>query len=133
MPARSAPVSPEDQRPEPGPGAGLAAALAAIVGPTNVLVDPELRAPFETDWTRRFGGPSLPGGPARIDRRGGGDRPGLRRPRVSVVVQGGNTGLVGGGVPPAHRPATTGTGPPVVAEHRPPGRASDPVDRWPPR
>src|SRR2546430_17346005 len=28
----------------------------AVVGGTHVLVDPDLRAPYETDWTRRFTG-----------------------------------------------------------------------------
>jgi FAD/FMN-containing dehydrogenase len=81
--------------------AGLAARLTDVVGPAHVLVDPELRAPFETDWTRRFGGPALlvvrPGSTAEVADvvracAGAG---------VGVVAQGGNTGLVGGGVPPS--------------------------------
>jgi FAD/FMN-containing dehydrogenase len=36
----------------------LAADLRAAVGAGHVLVDPELRAPFETDWTGRFSGPA---------------------------------------------------------------------------
>ena len=81
--------------------AGLAARLAGLVGPAQVLVDPELRAPFETDWTRRFGGPALlvvrPGSTEEV----GGVVRACAGARVGVVVQGGNTGLVGGGVPPA--------------------------------
>ena len=119
MPARSAPVSPEDQRPEPGPGAGLAAALAVIVGPTNVLTDPELRAPFETDWTRRFGGPSrLVVRPGSTDEVAAVVRTCASR-QVSMVVQGGNTGLVGGGVPPAPVRDRRSPGP-RGREHRPP-------------
>jgi FAD/FMN-containing dehydrogenase len=84
------------------PGAGadrLAADLATIVGQTQVLVDPELRAPFETDWTRRFHGEALmvvrPASTAEVADV-------VRccaAARVPIVVQGGNTGLVGGGVP----------------------------------
>jgi FAD/FMN-containing dehydrogenase len=89
--------------------ARLASDLAEIVGAAHVLTDPEMRAPFEVDWTRRFSGPScLVVRPAST-------------PEVSavmaacsaagcpVVVQGGNTGLVGGGVP-----APGGSGPPVI-------------------
>jgi FAD/FMN-containing dehydrogenase len=79
----------------------LAAGLADIVGSAQVLVDADVRAPFEVDWTRRFGGPALlvvrPAGTAEVAAvvqacaaRG-----------VGVVVQGGNTGLVGGSVPAA--------------------------------
>jgi FAD/FMN-containing dehydrogenase len=83
----------------PIPDRSLPAALSDIVGPAHVLVDAELRAPFETDWTRRFGGPALlvvrPGSTEEVAAvvqvcagRG-----------VGIVVQGGNTGLVGGAVP----------------------------------
>ena len=34
----------------------LADALAGIVGKANVLLDPELKAPYERDWTGRFPG-----------------------------------------------------------------------------
>jgi FAD/FMN-containing dehydrogenase len=73
--------------------------LRQIVGDAHVLVDPDLRAPYETDWTRRFTGtarcvvrPADPAEVAAVIRTcaSGG---------VPVVVQGGNTGLVGGGVP----------------------------------
>ena len=37
----------------------LAARLADVVGLAHVLVDADVRAPFEVDWTRRFGGPAL--------------------------------------------------------------------------
>ncbi|HUJ65855.1 MAG TPA: hypothetical protein VLX59_09975, partial [Acidimicrobiales bacterium] len=36
----------------------LESQLAAIVGAAHVLSEPDLRAPFEQDWTRRFGGPA---------------------------------------------------------------------------
>ena len=77
----------------------LAAALEAAVGPEHVLVDRDLRASFETDWTRRFTGaaravvrPATTGQVGRVLEA-------CAETGVPVVVQGGNTGLVGGGVP----------------------------------
>jgi FAD/FMN-containing dehydrogenase len=81
--------------------ADLPDALSAIVGPSQVLDDPDLRAPFEQDWTRRFGGP------ARLVVRPGSTQEvasvlqACVTRGVAVVTQGGNTGLVGGSVPPA--------------------------------
>src|SRR5256885_2117191 len=34
----------------------LRSALAAIAGDRHVLTDPDVRAPYERDWTGRFGG-----------------------------------------------------------------------------
>jgi FAD/FMN-containing dehydrogenase len=73
--------------------------LRAAVGAEHVLVDPELTASYERDWTGRFAG-----------RAGCVVRPAdteqvaavlaaCNTSDVPVVVQGGNTGLVGGGVP----------------------------------
>ena len=77
----------------------LLAELRAIVGESQCLADPDLRASYETDWTRRFGGPCLvvvrPGSTeevAAVLRACG-------AAGVGVVPQGGNTGLVGGSVP----------------------------------
>ncbi|HXB47914.1 MAG TPA: FAD-binding oxidoreductase [Streptosporangiaceae bacterium] len=77
----------------------LAAALEAAVGPEHVLLDRDLRASFETDWTRRFTGtacavarPATTGQVASVLAA-------CAEAGVPVVVQGGNTGLVGGGVP----------------------------------
>ncbi|MGC8634500.1 MAG: FAD-binding oxidoreductase [Candidatus Limnocylindrales bacterium] len=77
----------------------LAAELSAIVGAEHVLVEPALRAGYEVDWTRRFSGSARlvvrPGGTAEVARV-------LRacsKHVTPVVPQGGNTGLVGGGVP----------------------------------
>lgn len=86
-----------------GPGGRLSTALvralAGIVGSGHVLVDPDLRSGYETDWTRRFRGdalavvrPAHTGEVAACVRACAGAR-------VPVVPQGGNTGLVGGGVP----------------------------------
>ena len=74
-------------------------ALRDIVGERNVLVDDDARAGYEVDWTGRFRGHT----PAVV-------RPGsveeasavvrvCRDTSTAIVPQGGNTGLVGGGVP----------------------------------
>jgi FAD/FMN-containing dehydrogenase len=74
-------------------------ALREAVGATHVLEDPDLRAPFETDWTGRFSGT------ARLVVRPGSTEEVVQVMRAcaehgaTVVPQGGNTGLVGGGVP----------------------------------
>jgi FAD/FMN-containing dehydrogenase len=77
----------------------LARELADVVGAAHVLVDPDLRAGYEVDWTRRYRGdaravvrPGSTGEVARVVERCG-------EAGVAVVPQGGNTGLVGGGVP----------------------------------
>jgi FAD/FMN-containing dehydrogenase len=83
----------------------LAARLAEIVGPAHVLVDPELRAPFEMDWTRRFGGPASvvvrPGSTTEVAAVVSAVAAACAGHGVGLVVQGGNTGLVGGSVPGA--------------------------------
>ncbi|HMC39507.1 MAG TPA: FAD-binding oxidoreductase [Acidimicrobiales bacterium] len=84
----------------------LADALRDVVGTAHVLTDPDTRSPFETDWTRRFSGPSLavvrPGSAAEV----AGVLAACTSAGWQVVVQGGNTGLVGGAVPA--RPAGAG-------------------------
>jgi FAD/FMN-containing dehydrogenase len=79
----------------------LAAELAATVGAEHVLADPDVTAGYTTDWTRRFHGtarcvvrPGEAGQVAAVLRV-------CARHGTPVVPQGGNTGLVGGGVPPA--------------------------------
>ena len=79
-------------------------ALRAAVSPSNVLTDADLRATYETDWTRRFRGVA-----AAVVRPGTVDEVAevLRacgEVGTAVVPQGGNTGLVGGGVPRAEAP-----------------------------
>src|SRR3954470_9682665 len=81
------------------PHATLIEQLREAVGTEHVLTDGDLRAPYETDWTRRFSGTALavarPAGTeevAAVVRACAGHG-------VPVVPQGGNTGLVGGGVP----------------------------------
>jgi len=73
--------------------------LAAIVGDAHLLTDPDLRASYETDWTRRFHGEAL-----AVVRPGSAEEVAAvvracARHGVAVIPQGGNTGLVGGGVP----------------------------------
>lgn len=85
------------RRPPPD---GLAASLARIVGPTHVLSDEATMAPYETDWTRRFSGPAaLVVRPGRTEEVAAVVRA-CAAARTAVVTQGGNTGLVGGSVPP---------------------------------
>lgn len=83
------------------PPDGLVAAVMAVVGPEHCLVDPDLKAPYEIDWTRRFGGRSAlvarPGDTSQV----AGVLAACGRHRVGVIAQGGNTGLVGGSVPRA--------------------------------
>ena len=73
--------------------------LAGIVGADHVLTDEGLRQGYETDWTGRFSGPCeavvRPADAAQIAEvlRWAGDN------GRAVLVQGGNTGLVGGSVP----------------------------------
>lgn len=77
----------------------LAHHLAAIVGREHVLVDPELKASHERDWTGRFGSEArLVVRPAHTAQVAAVLRL-CSEAGVPVVPQGGNTGLVGGGVP----------------------------------
>ncbi len=73
--------------------------LRAAVGSGHVLVDADVRAGYERDWTGRYGAAARcvvrPASAAEVaevvvicSRRG-----------IAIVPQGGNTGLVGGGVP----------------------------------
>ena len=78
-------------------------ALVGVVGPGNVLVDVDVRAGYETDWTGRFGGAACcVVRPASTDEVSGVLRA-CSAVAAAVVPQGGNTGLVGGGVPAAAR------------------------------
>jgi len=80
----------------------LLPALRDVVGTAHLLVDPDLRAPHEVDWTGRFRGSARAVvRPASTEQVAAVLRA-CAEHTATVVVQGGNTGLVGGGVP---RPA----------------------------
>ena len=84
--------------------ADLLEELAGIVGASQVLVDDDVRAPYEMDWTRRFTGPAAavvrPGSTAETSAV----LAACSAAGTPVVIQGGNTGLVGGGVPAPEAP-----------------------------
>ena len=76
----------------------LLESLRAIVGPANVLTDGDL-AGYEQDWRKRYRGKAL-----AVVRPGSTDDvaqvvAACARHGTAIVPQGGNTGLVGGGVP----------------------------------
>ena len=81
------------------PSPAAISALIEIVGADNVILDADARSGYETDWTGRFHG-----------RTGAVVRPAdteqvsaiialCRAEGIAIVAQGGNTGLVGGGIP----------------------------------
>jgi FAD/FMN-containing dehydrogenase len=73
--------------------------LEAVVGAEHVLVDDDVKASYETDWTGRFTGRALcVVRPATTDQVAAVLRL-CTAAGAKVVVQGGNTGLVGGGTP----------------------------------
>ena len=81
--------------------ARLLADLAEVVGPAHVLTDPAVTSAYCTDWTGRWRGvaqavvrPADTAQTAEVVRR-------CAAAGVAICPQGGNTGLVGGGVPPA--------------------------------
>jgi FAD/FMN-containing dehydrogenase len=73
--------------------------LAAAIGDAHVLADDDLRAPFEVDWTRRYRGWARavvrPADTAQVVAVMGA----CREHDAAIVPQGGNTGMVGAGVP----------------------------------
>jgi FAD/FMN-containing dehydrogenase len=77
----------------------LVSRLTNAVGTAHLLTDPQVTAAYETDFTGRFGGPSRlvvrpgdTGEVAEVVRA-------CAEAGAPIVPQGGNTGLVGGGVP----------------------------------
>src|SRR3954468_2013988 len=77
----------------------LERALSDVVGPRHVIEDPAIRAGYERDWTGRFGGSARavvrPADTAQV----AGVLAACHAARAPGVPQGGNTALVGGGVP----------------------------------
>ena len=88
MPASPAPANP-----------ALVKQLAEIVGPAHVLTDADLTASYVTDWSGRFVGYTplvvRPADTVQVSAV----LAALTNAGLSVVPQGGNTGLVGGSVP----------------------------------
>jgi FAD/FMN-containing dehydrogenase len=78
---------------------GFVEGCRQVVGRAGVLADPEVTASYVTDWTGRFHGST----PAVVRPRTTAEVAEVvalaRRHRVALVAQGGNTGLVAGGVP----------------------------------
>jgi FAD/FMN-containing dehydrogenase len=93
---------------EPTHHAALLVSLATAVGPSNVLADADLRASYETDWSRRFHGAALAAvRPGSVDEVTAVLRA-CSAAGAAVIPQGGNTGLVGGSVPRATAPTAPG-------------------------
>jgi FAD/FMN-containing dehydrogenase len=92
---------PADGAALPGP---LLSALRAAVGDAHCILDPDVRATYETDWSRRFHGVAAAVvRPATVDEVASVLRA-CEEGGAAVVPQGGNTGLVGGSVPRAAVP-----------------------------
>ena len=78
---------------------GLEAHLRAVVGANHVLTDPALTASYETDWTGRFSGRSRAVVRPATTTEVAGVVAACAAADTPIVAQGGNTGLVGGGIP----------------------------------
>ncbi len=78
---------------------GLLKELGRAIGPAHVVVEPEVMESYAIDWTGRFKGQPR----AVVRPRDGADVAAVvavcKEAGVALVPQGGNTGLVGGGVP----------------------------------
>lgn len=73
--------------------------IASIVGSDHCLTDADLRAPYERDWTGRYSGDArLVVRPGTVDEVAAVAKV-CAAEGLPIVPQGGNTGLVGGGVP----------------------------------
>jgi FAD/FMN-containing dehydrogenase len=79
--------------------AALLEALRSAVGPAHVLTDADLRAGYETDWTRRWHGEAVAVVRPQTTEGVAAALVACRQAGVAVIAQGGNTGLVGGSVP----------------------------------
>lgn len=82
-----------------GTSDALVGQLRQVVGDAHVIVDPSVRATYETDWTGRFHGVARcvvrPGSTAEVSAV----MTACATDAAAVCLQGGNTGLVGGSVP----------------------------------
>ena len=73
--------------------------LAQALGEANVLIDADQRTSYEVDWTGRFRGRASAIARPSDSSQVAAVLAACRRADVAVVAQGGNTGLVGGGIP----------------------------------
>jgi FAD/FMN-containing dehydrogenase len=81
------------------PREGLLTQLRDAAGDAHVLTDADMRASYETDWTRRWHGEA-----AAVVRPASADQvqhvvAACHEAGAALIPQGGNTGLVGGSVP----------------------------------
>jgi FAD/FMN-containing dehydrogenase len=83
----------------------LVDALRRAAGPAQVLTDADLRAGYETDWTRRWHGDATAVVRPETTEALAALLAACGEAGAAVIPQGGNTGLVGGSVP---RAAATG-------------------------
>lgn len=80
---------------------GFGRALAEIVGERNVLVDDDAMAGYLVDWMGRYSGTAdAVVRPRTVDEVAAVMKVAAAQ-QIQVCIQGGNTGLVGGSVPPA--------------------------------
>lgn len=93
------PTAPRAPAADPDRAEALRAALVGVVGPSQVLVGDDVTAGYAVDWSGRFRGrtPAVvrPGTVEEV----AGVLAACAAAGAAVVPQGGNTGLVGGGVP----------------------------------
>jgi FAD/FMN-containing dehydrogenase len=113
---------PSGPRPYWGVPSPLTGDLTALVGVDHVVVDADIRAGYEVDWTGRFHGRA-----AAVVRPGSVEEVAAvvgwcAERGIALVAQGGNTGLVGGGTPTG-----AGDGAVVLSTRR--LDRLDPVDR----
>ena len=85
--------------PDPALPPGFLDALVEVCGDAHVVRDPDVVASYSSDWTGRFSGRA----PAVVRPASTAEVAAIvalaRRHGVALVPQGGNTGMVGGGVP----------------------------------
>ncbi|MET0882555.1 MAG: FAD-binding oxidoreductase [Acidimicrobiales bacterium] len=73
--------------------------LRRELGPDRIVTDADVLAPYETDWTGRFTGRARAVVRPRSVDEVAAVIAACRQDGIALVPQGGNTGLVGGGVP----------------------------------
>ena len=97
MNSQSASSPPASSPPALPPSAS--AELSRLLGPHDLLIDADLRAGYEVDWTRRYHGACSAVLRPRTTAQVAETLQICSAHQIQVITQGGNTGLVGGGVP----------------------------------